>query len=109
MAKDTNEIAKEEVEKAEMVSMKRTKTEIKERSEPSVGGPSPSYDEYPYSTRLDFDDDVLKKLGITKLPELGSEMTLTAKVEVTRTSESEENGEKKRRSMCLQITRMSLK
>ncbi len=104
---ETRDVAKEEVEKADLVSMKLSK-EDRKKSSPEVASKPYEGPEYPYSTRLDFDDEVLKKLGIAKLPELGKELTLTAKVEVTRTSESEENGEKKRRSMCLQITRMKL-
>jgi hypothetical protein len=105
----TEDIAKQEVEKADMVSLKITKEERKAREESMKGEPtSIAADEYPYSTRIDLEDDVLKKLGIKELPEVGSEMTLKAKVEVKRTSENSENGDKKRRSVCLQITRMSL-
>lgn len=107
MAKETYDIAKEETEKSDLVSLKRTKAEIKARQEPSEVT-SPSYDEYPYNTRLDLDDDIVSKLGLKELPSVGDEMTLVAKVEVVRTSESEENGEKTRRSVCLQITRMKL-
>ncbi|NYT45135.1 hypothetical protein H0A64_09905 [Alcaligenaceae bacterium] len=63
--------------------------------------------EYPYGLRINLDDDSLKKLGITELPEVGTTMTLQARVEVVSVSQHEsDNG--KHRDMSLQITDMTL-
>lgn len=47
---------------------------------------------YPYGTSLDFNDETLKKLGITKLPGIGEEVAITAIGKVTRISAYEEQG-----------------
>lgn len=66
-------------------------------------------EEYPYGLRLHLDNESLKKLGMTSLPEMGKAMVLQARVEVTDMHESVRQGEKEPdRSMSLQITDMEL-
>ena len=87
-----------------MKSMKLNKRETKLQSEPME-----IREEYPYGLRLNLDNDSLKKLSIKTLPEVGSYMTLTAKVEVSSISENQHEGDEElRRDMSLQITDMEL-
>lgn len=67
------------------------------------------YDEpmYPYGLCLHLGQDEMEKLGITALPAVGSEMTITAKVFVKGTSAYETQGGKDM-SMDLQITDMEI-
>lgn len=70
--------------------------------------PKADLPEYPYGLRLCLDNDTLKKLGINKVPAVGSKMKLMAMVEVCSTSayETKENG--MMQTMDLQIVEMSL-
>jgi len=68
-----------------------------------------SYSEYPYGLRICLTHEVLEKLGITDLPEVGSKMKLQAEVEVISTSEYETKDSGKKKSMDLQICMMDLK
>lgn len=63
--------------------------------------------DYPYGLRISLDEESLKKLGITDLPEVGQAMTLQARVEVVSVSQYEHT-EGKSRDMSLQITDMAL-
>jgi hypothetical protein len=75
-------------------------------AEAMYGGPQ---QDYPYGLRICLDEECLAKLGVEKLPELGAEMMITAKVRVTRKSESEDMAEGEvERSLDLQITDMAL-
>ncbi len=62
---------------------------------------------YPYGLCLHLGQDEMEKLGITALPAVGSEMTITAKVFVKGTSAYETQGGKDM-SMDLQITDMEI-
>jgi hypothetical protein len=88
---------------AKLVSMKSTPAEKKEMSEPKeYTGP-----EYPYGLNVSFNQDSLEKLGIDKLPQVGTEMLLLAKVKVSSASASDsEFGSSKNVSM--QITEACL-
>lgn len=68
----------------------------------SDGGPA-----YPYGLSLYLDDETLKKLGITTLPDVGSKLMLQAVVEVTGNSQRQTQ-EGKTVCMDLQITDMDL-
>lgn len=87
-----------------MTNMKLTADEAKEASccMPEDGGPA-----YPYGLSINLDDETLTKLGITTLPAPGTKLTLNALVEVTNTSQYE-NQEGKDISISLQITDMEL-
>lgn len=63
--------------------------------------------EYPYGLRINLDEESLKKLGTTELPEVGQGMSLKAQVEVASVSQYD-NDKGKHREMSLQITDMEL-
>lgn len=85
-----------------MINMKMTKEETREYTSP-VEADAP---EYPYGLSIDLDDGSLEKLGITDLPKVGDEMTITAKVVVTSTSSYDTQGGDPEKRVCLQITDM---
>ena len=89
----------------EMKSMKLSKKESKEAIGEAVPPEEPSF---PYGLNFHLEDEVLKKLGMSELPDVGAEMLITAraKVESVRQSESQEGGED--RSVSLQITNMGV-
>lgn len=62
---------------------------------------------YPYGLALDLNDEVMKKLGMTSLPTVGSSMLLSAEVKVTRVSAYEEQ-DGAEQCFGLQITAMDL-
>lgn len=67
---------------------------------------------YPYGLCVRLDEEALEKLALGELPEVGSEMTLIARVTVTSASVAEHaTGSKthKHKSLELQITDMGLK
>lgn len=75
-------------ETPKLVSLKRTPEDKRK----DMGEPAPieaMAPDYPWGTCIHLDTDELEKLGIKKLPEVGTVLTLTAKVRVTRRSESE--------------------
>lgn len=70
--------------------------------------PNGDLPEYPYGLRLCLDNDTLKKLGILKVPPVGSKMKLEAMVEVCSTSSYDTKEKGIINSMDLQICEMSL-
>ena len=62
---------------------------------------------YPYGLTVSLEDNSLQKLKLKTLPEVGDEMTLVAKVKVTRVS-SDETDKGANKSVSLQITSMRL-
>lgn len=90
---------------AVMVSMKNSKKDSK--SKVSDIGPA-SNEDYPYSSRLDLDHEMLGKLGIDKMPKHGAPVTIQAKGKVHRTSEDTNSDGKTRRSMTVQMTHMKV-
>jgi len=86
---------------ADLVSLKRTPAEIKDEKSEMYEPP-----EYDYGTRLCFDDEALKKLGIGAV-RVGDEMMLTARVKVVSYSENESERHK-HRSADLQVTDAAL-
>lgn len=88
----------------EMAHMARSKEEKKKESMPMERSSGP---DYPYGLRVDLDHDGLKKVGMDKLPEVGSEIKLHAKAHVVSArSEKHEGGEE--RSVGLQITHLGI-
>lgn len=87
-----------------MPSMKRSKKDVK-NAEVGIDSEEP---EFPWGLRVDLDNESLDKLGIKDLPKVGEKMTLVAKVEVIRVSESDSVSGEPRRDMELQITDMEL-
>lgn len=83
-----------------------------EEAKEYVGGSSPgdvgNAPKYPYGLEVCLADDSLKNLGIDKLPEVGTEMLLMAKVIVTSVRSSQQMDGDKESGCDLQITDMSL-
>lgn len=87
-----------------LTSMELSAAEAKQETSPEYEAPK-----YPWGLCIDLDEDSLKKLGITALPEVGSNMSIIAKAEVQSASESQRQGDKeKRMSLSLQITDMAV-
>jgi hypothetical protein len=88
-----------------LVSMKTTR---KER-EKQFAATTPAEDApvYPFGLEVRLDEESLKKLGMEDLPEVGTVMTLVARVEVTAvSSHASESGENQ--SVTLQITDLAV-
>ena len=90
-----------------MISMKLTPEEAKQVNGGACCAGEPEQPAYPYGLSVSLDDKSLAKLGITALPQPGTKMVLHAQVEVTNTSQYE-NQEGKDLSISLQITDMEL-
>lgn len=88
-----------------MVNMKMSAEEAKEYSGLVSEANAP---EYPYGLMIDLNDDSLEKLGIKDLPAVGAEMTLMARVVVTRVSSNQTQGGEAEACVGLQITDMEL-
>lgn len=63
---------------------------------------------YPYGLQVNLEEMSIKKLGMEELPEVGKEMILVAKVDVTSVSNRKDNF-RQNRNVSLQITDMELK
>jgi hypothetical protein len=92
--------------------MKLTDMKLKPRKEEDYKAPSTSLaDEpkYPWGLQVTLENEQLEKLGVDKLPSVGTTLTLTAKVEVCSTGEYQaQRGGEERRSVQLQITSLAL-
>lgn len=88
-----------------LTNLARTPEEVSEAqtlyAKPPDAGHVP---EYPYGLCLTLDGDTLDKLGIKKLPAVGTTVGITAVAKVSRVSESEMADESTERSVELQIT-----
>lgn len=90
---------------AKLVSMKITKSEKEAAAEVVPSGESASY---PYGLTLHLDDDVMKKLAMKKLPDVGKQVCVIAYADVTSVSEHESLIGGSRQSVELQITDLAL-
>jgi hypothetical protein len=96
-----------------MVSMKRSKTEIKEEKERWKDcGPGDS-DVYPYGLELRLENHSLDKLGIDSLPKVGEKMRIEAVAVVESASSNEvlgKDGKAKpaQRNLTLQIQKLAV-
>ena len=88
-----------------MVNMKHSPEEASKYTELADVGDEPKY---PYGLCLSLHEDELEKLGITSLPALGTQMTLTARVYVKSTSAYQSQDGGSNTTMDLQITDMEL-
>lgn len=93
-----------------LVDMKRTAADKKAEREKydkpcSIGG-----DDYPYGLSLTLDAEMLKKLGISDLPKVGTVYTLQASATVTtvESREGTDSSVRHRKSMTLQMRRIGL-
>jgi hypothetical protein len=89
-----------------LVSMKLTAKE-QEKSSPVVEATKDDGPRYPYGLELHLDHEAMNKLDM-KLPKVGKELMLVAKVSVTSVSSYENVGQDSRSSVSLQITSMCL-
>lgn len=89
-----------------MKDLKITKKEAKAKSESMVIG-SADQERYPYGLRLDLNNDTLEKLGMTKLPSVGTVLMFEAKAKVVASRQSATEGSENR-SIELQITHIDL-
>lgn len=88
-----------------MQDLKISKKEAKETNKLST--PYEDQERYPYGLRLDLNDDTLKKLGITKLPAVGTVLMFEAKAKVVGSRQSATESSDNR-SIELQITHLDL-
>lgn len=89
--------------KHEMVSMKLPKKKRRRYGSPVSLAP-----EYPWGTSITLENDALKKLGITDLPEIGEEVMLHGMGKVTRLAESSGTEGKDSKSVEIQLTKMEV-
>ncbi len=90
-----------------MKSMKLSAEERKEY-EPCCAPDGDNGPAYPWGLRIDLNNTILEKLGITQTPEVGTEIMLVAKARVVGASSYERDGEKPSRSSDLQITDLEI-
>lgn len=89
-----------------MKDLKISKKEAKSKNEAMVIG-SADQERYPYGLRLDLNNDTLDKLGINKLPTVGTVIMFEAKAKVVGSRQSATEGSENR-SVELQITHIDL-
>ena len=87
-----------------MVSLEITAADRKEREKVWKDSSAP----YDYGLRLRLDNLMLKKLGISKLPQVGTNMRATIEVEVIEVRESDSTSGRKERCVELQVQKMAL-
>ena len=73
---------------SKLVDMKYTAAEKKEESKEMSAPVGSNMPDYPWGLCLDLNDESLKKLGISTLPEVGDEYHLIGVAKVTRLSSS---------------------
>lgn len=89
---------------ASLINMEMSKKEAEEYTKPTPDdGPK-----YPWGLCITLNDDSLKKLGVDELPSVDTEVTIVAKAQVSRISDSQTQGGESNRSMDLQITDMQV-
>jgi hypothetical protein len=87
-----------------LIDMKLSDEEKKEQTQPPA---EMEGEQYPWGVCLDLDDGTLAKLGITKLPEIGTVMVVEARAKVVGINEAaNESAESK--SVRLQIIEMGV-
>ena len=89
---------------AELVDMKRTKSEKKNQSASPVG----LSDDHPYGLSIQLEDESLTKLGLSELPKPGETLCLHAHAVVESVNESSSHEGGSSRSVRLQITRLKI-
>lgn len=90
----------------ELVNLKMSESERDRGAPTAVGG---SDREYPYGLAPHLENESLEKLGISTMPKVGETMMVHAKVKVTSVSMHEGEGNKKAKSVTLQITDAAVK
>ncbi len=90
-----------------MKDLKISKQEAKEKSKAVQVIGSSDQERYPYGLRLDLNNDTLEKLGMKKLPTVGTVLMFEAKAKVVGSRQSATEGSENR-SVELQITHIDL-
>ncbi len=85
--------------------LKISKKEAKDANK--LASPYEDQERYPYGLRLDLNNETLEKLGITKLPAVGTVLMLEAKAKVVGSRQSATESSDNR-SIELQITHIDL-
>jgi hypothetical protein len=93
--------------------MKLTDMKLKPRKEEDYSKPASTIvaDEpkYPWGLQVRLENEQLEKLGVDKLPAVGTTVVLTARCEVCETGEYQaQKGEHERRNVTLQITELAI-
>lgn len=91
-----------------MAHMGYTGEELKKKNSDQPESICVEQDKYPYGLKLHLNKEALAKLGVDKLPEVGTTMKITGLVTVTETSLKEYRDETSSKDMELQVTDMEL-
>lgn len=95
-----------------LVSMKKPskeKAKEKDKDKDTPFSTFPTEEKYSYGLQLRLEDEELAKLGIESLPDVGTKVEVAAKGSVRSVSSNQyEDGEKKRRSVEIQITDLNI-
>ena len=87
--------------------MKNEEKECDCDMEEKAQGLMPEKPKYPYGLSIDLGEESIVKLGLDKLPNVGEEMMIHAKVTVKAVSQNMYE-DKKQRNVCFQITDMAI-
>ena len=92
------------------MKLKSMKVDKKAREKMYAAEPKADLPEYPYGLELRMNEEILKALGITKLPDVGSYMVLEARVCVRSVEERDDiyTPGGKSRSVTVQIEDMAI-
>lgn len=89
--------------------MKLKNMKIDKEAKKKMMEPIPSdVPEYPWGLRLELNNESLEKLGLEKLPKVGTSVKLYAKVDVVSVSAYEQAKGEKNKNLSLQITDLCL-
>lgn len=87
-----------------LVSLKRTKKDKKHNSDHAI---SSERNDFPFGLSISLDDETLDKLGITKLPKVGSDM-IVAGVGVVESISERSDKNRKSRNVTIQLTKLAV-
>jgi hypothetical protein len=79
-----------------------------EKMYPSMACGPDSTPEYPYGLRICLQEEQLKALGLTELPETGTTVTISAKGEVSSTSAYDDQNRGVQRTLEIQLVSLGL-
>lgn len=87
-----------------LINMEQSAEEAQEYTSPTPADAP----KYPWGLCITLNDDSLEKLGVDMLPAVGTEVTIVARAQVTRTGDNQTQGGESEMSMDLQITDMQI-
>lgn len=91
-----------------LVDMAMTKAEMKEEKKDMCVGYDGQPNPYPWGLSIRLEDRELKKLGMDKLPEVGSEMKCEIVCRVTSVSQEASETRQAHRCVAMQIVAMGM-